>query len=140
MATLARVFVVPMPHAQLPTMFLFASVILVTQEMLSYLVQELPPHLQGFLNQWILVVLLRVEVTLSAKGEGMLLLVNVSLIISVIPMLPVVQNVPQMQSAPQTKHAKDCTVWTHVQMLDAVLMHSVKLLTIFPTVCVYLDT
>merc|ERR1719320_1238740 len=101
-------------------MFLFASVILVTQEMLSYLVQELPPHLQGFLNEWILVVLLRVEVTLSAKGEGMLLLVNVSLIISVIPTLPVVQNVPQMQSAPQTKHAKDCTVW---KLLLLYLLH-----------------
>ena len=75
---------------------------------------------------WILVVLLRVEVMLSAKGEGMLLLVNVSQIISVIHMLPVALNVPQTQSAPQTKHAKDYTVSTHVQTLDVVLTLSVK--------------
>ena len=67
-----------------------------------------------------LVILLRVEVMLSAKGEGMLLLVNVSQIILEIHMLPVALNVPQMQSAPQTKHAKDYTVLTHVQMLDVV--------------------
>ena len=74
----------------------------------------------------ILVVLLRVEVTLSAKGEGMLLPVNVSKITMVIHMLPVALNVPQMQSAPQTKHAKDCTAWTHVPMLDVVSTPSVK--------------
>ena len=51
-------------------------------------------------------------------------------------MLPVALNVPQMQSAPQTKHAKDYTVLTHVQMLDVVWTLSVKLLTISPTVCV----
>lgn len=118
--THARVYVVLMPRAQLPTMYHCASVILDTQEMLLYLVQELLLLHQGSLNVWILVVLLHVEVTLSAKGEGMLLPANVFQIILVIHMLPVALNVPQTQSAPQTKHAKDCTVWTRVPMLDAV--------------------
>jgi hypothetical protein len=88
----------------------------------------------------ILVILLRVEVTLCAKGEGTLLPVNVSEITLVTRMLPVALSVPQMQSAPRTKHAKDCTAWTPVQMLDAVSTHSVKLLTIFRTVYVCLGT
>ena len=88
----------------------------------------------------ILVILLRVEVTLCAKGEGTLLPVNVSEITLVTRMLPVALSVPQMQSASQTKYAKDCTTWTPVQMLDVVSRHSVKLLTIFRTVYVCLGT
>ena len=76
---------------------------------------------------------------LFARTEEELLHVNVSQIILEIPMLNVDLNAPQMKNAPQVKHAKICTVWIHVPVLNVVSMHSVKSTITLQTVSVYLD-